>query len=424
MANPNGAQDDGTGNVALSNPDVQAVAMAVASTSEVENLNAPDWDIEAAEQPILVASSTSSSTISGYSNALGDIVNQDFIASNLTSVINNENADPSQAAFVQSKIQQALGDSLGLKAPSQLINFQKSWVKMLVYQKNYLALLQNVNDDPIKTSLVMQAEESKYNAALQELQMEMQKAQTIQGFSFGASPAKSDSAALAFFNNILGIKTARAQWLTFDASNFGEWLLKFAKDIALQILKNTLMALIQRKVLAWIQGSGAPRFITSWASTMVNAYTQSALSAIDTYMNNNCAIFPGFAPQLRLQLGIFYKPDNPVCSNLLQASLGRYNFQQFYQNFQNGGWLAYGASMLPSGNYYGGLAFAAQGVDLAAYNAKNVASVKATANQGCPVTKCALMVATPMGCRRSALMGEARKRRCSGSCRPVRAGNR
>ncbi len=390
LANPAGATRDSSGNPALISPDANAIAATVVSSTAIADLKTPDWNIEAASQPIKTATGNASSAIATYTNALNNIVNEDFIATNLMSIVNSQNPDPTQVSFVQSHIQKALSDSLALQTPAPLIAFQKSWVKMLVYQKNYLALLTDANTDPVKTALLLQNESVAYNAATQNFQNEMQNAQ-VNGISFGSAPkVAAGNPVVAFLNGVFGIKTAHAIFgvgdvislVQFSWTEFANHLFDFAQSVALQILKNTLTALIQRKVLTWIQGSGAPRFITSWATTLTSAYTQSALSAIDDYMNNNCAIFPGFAPQLQLQLGIFYKPDNPVCSNLLQSSLGSYTFGQFYQNFQDGGWLAYGASMLPSGNYYGGLTFAAQAVDQAAVNGQNIVTVKAQANQG------------------------------------------
>lgn len=381
-ANPSGPQTDDSGNPAIASPDTQAIAMAMASTTALNDLNVPDWNIEAESQAIKTTNDATSGSVSQYSNALNDIVSSHFIDTGIVAMVNAQNEDPAKAPYIRSQIAGALGDTLGLSVPAPLVNLQKSMVKVLVYEKNILALLNNVNNDPVKTSLILSDEENNYNTAVQDLSKQMQNAATVQGFSFGITPsgASGHNGAVALFDAVTGIKTAHAQWLTFDASSFGEWLLKFAKDIALQILKNTLMALIQKKVLAWVQGSGAPRFITNWATTFVNAYTQSALSAINSQM---ACVYPAFVPQLRLTLTAFYKPaSNNVCANTFQAALGANTFQQFYNNFANGGWVAFGASMLPSGNYYDGLAFQAQVVDQTAQNQKQAAIQKATANNG------------------------------------------
>ena len=63
------------------------------------------------------------------------------------------------------------------------------------------------------------------------------------------------------------------------------------KNTLLQILKNTLIAIIQQKVLAWVQGSGAPRFITNWGATLVNAAQTNAINAINRDMNFRLRIF-------------------------------------------------------------------------------------------------------------------------------------
>ena len=381
-ANPDGPQNDENGNPVITDPDAQAIAMAMASTTAMNDLNPPDWNVEAESQVIKTVSGASPTIVSQYSNALNSIVSSRFINTGIVAMMNAQTQDPSKALYIKSQVAGALSDTLGLSVPAPLINLQKSLVKVFVYEKNTLALLNNANDDPVKTSLILSDEESSYNAAIKDLSTQMQNAATLQGFSFGITPndPANRSGVLALFDAVAGIKTAHATgWLTFDVSNFGEWLYNFAKDVALQILKNTLIALIQRKVLTWVQGSGAPRFLTGWATTFINAYEQTALSAINSQM---ACVSSFFAPQLRLTLTAFYKPNSNVCANSFQAALNGHSLQQFYNNFANGGWVAFGSSILPSGNYYGGLAFQAQTVSFNAQNQKQATMQKATANQG------------------------------------------
>jgi len=107
------------------------------------------------------------------------------------------------------------------------------------------------------------------------------------------------------------------------------------KNTLLQILKNTLIAIVQKEVLTWVQGSGAPRFITNWGTTLVNAAQTSAINAIDGAMS--CGVYSAFIPQIKATLNAYYKPGGGVCANQFAAALGSNSFQQFYNNFQNGG---------------------------------------------------------------------------------------
>lgn len=378
-ANPNGPITD-NGQSVIAHPDETAIADQVVSVPSLANFTPPDWDFEAESQPIKYATSSSEQSIANYSQSLSEVINTGLIASNVQTIVSNPTPDPSQANFVASQMEQTLSDAIALPVPKPLTAFQESLITMLVYEKNELQLAANVGDDPVKTSLILQDEETKYDAAVQNFQTQLQNASALQGFSFGTGPQGQESSAVSFLDGALDIQTAHAQWLTFDASDFANWIESFAKNIALQILKNTLIALIQRKVLAWVQGSGAPRFITSWGTTLISSYEQSALNAINSQMS--CGTFPAFIPQIKLTLGTFYQPGNNACANQFQAALGANTFQQFQNNFQNGGWVAFGASTLPSGNLYSSQFFAAQIAENTAQNSKQATLAKATAAQG------------------------------------------
>lgn len=382
-ANPYGPINESNGDPVIARPDTQTIAAMAAASPAVQNLTVPDWDFDAASHAIKATTSSSPDDIAAYSNALNAIANKYFVSTNLAQIVNTDTPDPTQLPNVAAQIQGALNDVTALKVPAPLTAFQKSFVKMMVYEKNASQLAQNADSDPIRASLIFQAESDKYDAAIAELGAEMQKASALDGFSFGVKKT-SERGGVAFVNNLLRIPTAYAALPVlniFDTTGFAEWTKKFLNDLILQILKNTLISLIQRKVLVWIQGSGAPRFITNWATTLVNAYTQTAIAAINSQMK--CA-FPAFMPSMKVTLGALYKysSQSNVCANAFQAALAGNSFKQFSNNFMNGGWVAFGASVLPSGNYYGGLFFNAQIVENAAQNARSVRQTEALAANG------------------------------------------
>ena len=162
--------------------------------------------------------------------------------------------------------------------------------------------------------------------------------------------------------------------------NMGQRLEALLKNTLLQILKNTLVSIIQREVLSWIQGSGAPKFITNWGTQLVNAAQTAAINAINAKMS--CGTFPAFIPQLQVTLKAFYQSGNNACANQFAAALGSNSFQQFYNNFKNGGFVAFGASTLPSGNPYGSLFFSAQSISVSFSNQQGASGLQAQASQG------------------------------------------
>ena len=183
----------------------------------------------------------------------------------------------------------------------------------------------------------------------------------------------NDAAQIVATNALISVTTS------IHVQNVSQKLEALLKNILLQILKNTLIALIQRKVLVWIQGSGAPRFITNWSTQLVSAYTQTALSAINSAFS--CS-YGSFAPQLKLTLKVGYSSQGSVCANSFAASLSGNSLQQFENNFKNGNWLAFSANAMPTNNYYGSLFFGAQIVDYNAQQARVASQAKGVASQG------------------------------------------
>jgi len=392
-ANPNGPSSlDDSGNPVIATPDVNAVASNVAISPVTKNLQIPNWDVEAASIPMSVVATSDATAIYQYGNAVNDIMSG-HINAQVQSIVSSgaDNASVDDLAYVQSQVKSALGDAASLKVPKPAIAFQKSLIKVLVYQKNMLQLMTVAQTDPVKASLIFQEEGTKFDLAEQDFQTQ---GQSITNLTLSLKQApKPQNLFVSLMDNTLGVPKAYALWPVFDPSTWGaiisdNWaavareLKDQLKSTILQILKNTLIALVQQKVLAWVQGSGAPRFITNWGTTLINAAQTSAINEINKGINNQCNVYPAFAPQLTITLKAFYQPGNPTCANQFAAALGSHSFQQFYNNFSNGGFIAFGASTLPSGNPYGAQFFEAQKTDLAFRNTQAATALQTQTSQG------------------------------------------
>lgn len=390
--NPNGPQDDGTGNMTLAPPDPSSVITQFAASSTPTSIPIPNWDTEAAEVPIVVVSS-SPSAIANYGEAISNILGQDIVQSDLQNMLGS-NADLNTVSFAAGKVKTALQDISSLKTPEPAVAFQKSLVASLVYAKNMLALGDTISSDPVKSEVIIEAEQSKYDAATQALQNQIQQLQSKNLFPSGTSNSTdgNENIALTTLRNLFGIPTAHAIFGLGDivvdpAAEAGVWAtvshLIYAelKDVALQLAKNMIVFAMQHFILSNIGKSGAPGFIQQWGDTFTNTLTQAAVGALDSQMS--CVGAAPFATQIRLALGATYKPGNRnVCSVQFQSQLGN-NLSSFYNDFsEGGGWLTYGATLQPDNNYYGSLFFTAQAVGDTAQNAQSAAQTKAIANQG------------------------------------------
>jgi hypothetical protein len=392
-ANPAGPTGtDANGNPTFNTPDASAIAENVAASTSTQALQIPDWDAEVAAIPVATIASNSS-TITNYGNALNGILNSHLDAQ-FQSIIGSQTdlADASSAAYLESQVQGTLQDTASLKVPTLALAYQKSLLAELVYEKNMLQLYTLAQTDPVKASLIFDQEDAKFALVKQNLSSQDQSLQN-ESLSFEQAPSIShNNLALSFLTNTFGVPQAHAMlpvfdWTTWTAlvtnhlSDISTQLEAIAKNTLLQILKNTLIAIVQQKVLAWVQGSGAPRFITNWGATLVDAAQTNAINAINSDINSGC-VYSAFAPQVMVTLKAFYTPtNNSACANLFQAALGANSFQQFYNNFSNGGFLAFGASTLPSGNPYGTEFFEAQKTDVA-YNNQQAATALQTQTSG------------------------------------------
>ncbi|MGB7957696.1 MAG: PKD domain-containing protein [Minisyncoccia bacterium] len=403
-ANPNGLQEDANGNPIVTTPDDQTLSDALQNEPALQNpnLTIPNWDQEVKnfEGKIKVIP-YSTTTAVAYVTSVSNLVNSQLIQTGLSNMAQDENAMPANGATVitagQSASSNMLSSALALSTPAPLVAFQKSFIKLLVYEQNLASLVQNENNsaDPAMTVAVLQAKESDYQNAVQDFNTQGQALITSLNNTAYGSPQDSTSGLLSLVNTILFINKAHAQWSVFDWLNqltsklntlmatqsaWARFFEKLALNMALQITKNLLMAVIQQKVLAYIQNSGAPRFVTNMGTAMVNAAEQSALNAINS--NFACINTNGAFPRIQIVLNAIYKPGNNVCAAQFASQLSSANLNNFYNNFSNGGFVTFGQTLMPSNDFYGGLFFTAQNAAQAAQQSQNVLGIKTTAAQG------------------------------------------
>lgn len=394
-ANPDGPSGtDDNGNPTFTPPDVNALAAGIADSTTTAALQVPNWDVEAASIPVATTSSNPTA-LTNYGDALNDVLNNHLNGNaQVQSILSDQADSPTQGEFdyIGSQMQGAIQDDASLEVPTAAVPYQKALLTELVYEKNMVQLNDLAQTDPVKASLIFEQEDQKFSSVQENLMNQAQDLES-QYLSLQQVPGQKGNIVLSFINNTFGIPRANALLPVFDPATWGLIEANQAQDIAnelenllkntlLQILKNTLIAIIQREVLTWVQGSGAPRFITNWGTQLVNAAQQSAINIINGQIKN-CSVYSAFIPQVKITLNAFYKPaSGGSCANQFQAALGAYNFQQFYNNFANGGFVAFGASQLPSGNPLASQFFSSQAVSFAYNNQQKASQAKTNASNG------------------------------------------
>ncbi len=400
-ANPNGIQTDSNGNGQVNMPDEQAILTEIEQSQPGQSIQVPNWDTEVADDQakIRISSRTSNQGITDYLQALNAVNSKYFVATGLSQIAASAASStgasapapsPSILLTAASDISGALASSLSIPVPASMVPVQKAWVRMLVYQKNMAGLFSTDPTDPARTLLALQAEENSYNNSFNDFYVALEGAIKKESLAQGVTEGQKNEIA-ALVNKILFINTANAQLSVVDwgeiastiastAKTWGIYLLKVAKDIALQILVNVLVAQVQSHVLKWIQNSGAPMFVQNWADEYANA---AILSAQNYIANNFSCVNSSIFPQIQVVLNSTYGVGGTnACQAQFDSQLGGGGIQGFYNNFLDGGFLSMGESMMPSNNFYGGLFFTAQGAGQAASQSQKILGIKINSEKG------------------------------------------
>jgi len=261
-ANPDGIQTDANNNQEINQSDDGAILSELQNNPATSNISIPDWDTEAANIPIHAVTATSETNVTDYSNALDTIFNNSFLQNGIQNMVSDTSgADPANISYVQSAVAGALNNVASLETPTNLRDFQKSFIKVLVYEKDSLSLVENSSTDPVKTSLILQGEEAKYNLALSDFENQFEKAQSLNGFSLGGkSDNGSKTPAFAFLETFFAIPTAHAVFgvgdVVIDPAVLARMILNYAYDVALQSPRMHLFPSCKTRFLLGLRAMG------------------------------------------------------------------------------------------------------------------------------------------------------------------------
>lgn len=352
-ANPAGAVTENGGTI-FNSPDTQAIAASLATNPVFQNFSTPDWDAQAAQIKI-ITTDNSQTNVDNYASSFNTIY-QGYIAnSNIGGILGQQ--DPASVSIIEAQIQKMLQQATSTPTPTSLVGLQRSLIKLLVYEKNIVALATNSSSDPLKASLVFKGEQAGYDLAISNFEAQWSMAGSkFAGISM-AKPRIPDNKP-SFIDRWLGVPTAYAILGAGDivsdpitesmtTAQLAKTIEGYVENIILQVLINTLTNLIQQKVLAAVQGSGAPQFVTDFGSQMVDSFTSAAASEIGSYMK--CV--PSYeAPFVQAMLSTPSVVNPDICQSEFNGQLSN-NLQNFYNNFSN--FNSYLSLFQPGGNAWG-----------------------------------------------------------------------
>jgi hypothetical protein len=410
-ANPQGPITNADGTISATRPDEAKMLSDLINSQSIKNILIPDWETEANNQKINLVSSSTDAIIA-YSQLFNNIYNENINKTNIQNILNQtSNISQDSLLLVESSINNALTETLQIPTPPIFADFQKSFIKMLIYANNSLQLATNQINDPVKTSIVLNSENSKYQLAINNFNNQIQKLR-LKNLSINETEKIKTNNAFVFINDILGIKTANAVGLPIidilgnainSLTSSGTWAavaqqaVKYAETYSLQTTENILIGKIQNKVLSWINGSqnkGVPMFLTSWADTFINAGVAAARGALNKISPNTC---PAFGSLISAS---FNMDGGSGGSSIQQAcTITADQMNNFAQDFSNGGLTMYLDLFEPDHNFYSTYFDTADAISAATANAQNTAEIKAIANQGFTQTQVCSDGSNPNGTR-------------------------
>jgi hypothetical protein len=147
--------------------------------------------------------------------------------------------------------------------------------------------------------------------------------------------------------------------VVFDPSNLGAKLTDIAEKVARWVKEDLVRGLrdviakriidyIVDQTIVWIQGGGKPKFVTDWDGFLKDA----ANIAFDQVIKDVGSAWLCSPFKLQVQLSLL-----PVqrFRQRIECTLDDVvkNIEDFYRDFEKGGWIAYNEAWQPQNNYYG-----------------------------------------------------------------------
>lgn len=386
--NPNGPQLDKDGNPTVLN--LPGEDKAAEMIKKALSQTAISFDDNVSVSKDKIAKSFSPDDISKYINQVYEILGQ-VSSSTKNSISSGQTPTADDLILPSLAIDAAFSKLSSLSVPNPFIEVHTNLLRLFANQKNVFYAATNYQSDPMKAMLAVQNEKEIINRDLARVKNAALKVDP-KSLSLDNRPEWQK-----LYSEFFGVKKAYANLLVFDPSAFGntlatvsnltssylgritEWLYTTALRVAVNILINEF----QNQVVNWIAGNGKPKFITNWRGFINDVANKAAGQAIYSILPQVCS---GLGPFLRVAL-----LPVPTANYGIRCTLNQVvnNVDRFFNNFQTGGWVAYGAALQPQNNLFGVLLLANDIVIQKTAEETAAANSQALAYRGyLSVTKC------------------------------------
>ncbi len=150
-----------------------------------------------------------------------------------------------------------------------------------------------------------------------------------------------------------------------------------SKDCIRDVVAKIWLDYIVDETVKWIQGGGEPGFVQNWDTFAKDAFNVGVGEVInDSSLSFLCS---PFRAQVKLSFLPVQSFKHQVSCTLDQITG---NIENFYNDFSNGGWLAYDRMWEPQNNYFGAYMMASDEALIRAMEKRNAALNEAVASKG------------------------------------------
>jgi hypothetical protein len=374
--NPNGPQVDESGNQNIAVPDVDKLSTDFVSNI-VSKTNLPDikdWDkeVDGIISKTKFIEKISTSTVISYFKNFSEINRENLKYQDLINNIENNNNIEIIANVGEQSIYKTINEFKNIEVPEIFLDFHKSFIKLLVYQKNILKISPKINNDPMYIvyftnkvegdyNKIIEDFNNKYNEVLHKKIYTLQTKNNLFSLNFIINNFTINKANALFgipepvieVGPLLGIEAtilanSVAQTIT-QTMSFGQKILEWLKKLATEIVKDQLIHRLINQIIRWVQGGGKPQFITNWKGFLEDTASRGAGLALQKIYPQICQ---PFQPLIRIAFQSVNTYDNYVSCTLGDIVN---NLKNFYNDFKYGNWISYASVINPNGNFFGQL---------------------------------------------------------------------
>ncbi|MEK9173009.1 MAG: hypothetical protein AAB594_00350, partial [Patescibacteria group bacterium] len=360
-ANPEGPVDSGDG-FSINN-----ISELTTQKAALLGVGGQDLFDKVKKEELKFSNDNSDAAISRYVDELNSILKKTVGGQGFSRLVEKE-AGPEMAVAAQVVLEETVSKIYGMTAPSSLSSLHQEVATVFSNRRRIFESISGYEEDPLKTMVVFEVAKKVLDQDLLSFQIEFSKTKFPTTNATGMIEGES---FVSRIYDLVSIKTAEAQLfvpidclgpscLAFQALETGntsltllQKIFEWGKKILTEQLKDKLIGMMVRQTTTWVQGGGKPKFVTNWQEALKDAGNRAAGAVIAKEWPQLCG---SFGPLVRIALipGQRLSGVGGVGSRCTLTKVAA-NVERLYDRFEDGGWIAYTASLNSYGNLFGSL---------------------------------------------------------------------